>query len=146
MGSWKSGAGREHVSGGIRKNGILTRAWSLAGTAGLEAFWSSVFNRGLEGEIFIPGRVYMFTSREDKPKVQVGVVEKVKGTDYCSDREKCLRKLALDLEIVHLLKALKKQQPRMSLKSEQGSNTLCCCRLHLSFICFDGGLLPVMSN
>lgn len=108
MGSWQSWAGRERVSRGIRRNSILTRAWSLGGTAGLEAFWSSVFNRGLEGEIFIPGHVYMFTSREDTPKVQVGVVEKVKGMDCCSDREKCLRKRALDWEILHLLKALKK--------------------------------------
>lgn len=68
MGSWRSGAGRESVSRGIRKTSILTRAWSSGGTAGLEALWSGVFNRGLEGEIFLPGHVYMFTSRGDKPE------------------------------------------------------------------------------
>lgn len=61
----------------------------------------------------------MFTSREDKPKVQVGVVAKVKGMDCCSDREKCLRRLALDLAILHLLKPLQKtNKPRMPLKPE----------------------------
>lgn len=44
-------------------------------------------------------------SGENKPRIQVGVVEKVKGMDWCSDREKYLRKLALDLDILHLLKA-----------------------------------------
>ena len=42
---------------------------------------------------------------ENKPKVQVGVAKKVKRMDWCSDREKYLGKLALDLEILHLLEA-----------------------------------------
>lgn len=52
----------------------------------------------------------MFISREDKPKVQVGVVENMKEMDRCLDRGKYLQKLALDSEISHLLKALKKKQ------------------------------------
>lgn len=42
-------------------------------------------------------------SGENKPKVQVGLAKKVKRMDWCSDGEKHLGKLALDLDILYLL-------------------------------------------
>lgn len=42
---------------------------------------------------------------ENKPRMQVGVIEKVQEMAWYSDREKYLKKRAMDLEILPLLKA-----------------------------------------
>lgn len=66
-------------------------------------------------------------SGKNKPKVQVDVVEKVKGMDWYSDRDKYLRKLALDLDILHLHKDINKTNV---LNPECGSDIFCCFGLH----------------
>lgn len=68
---------------------------------------SSIFDKGSEGEIlyqvmFVDFEVII---GENKPRMQVGVIEKVQEMAWYSDREKYLKKRAMGLEILPLLKA-----------------------------------------